>query len=187
MIRSREDYLNYLEEDRKMLGAPIFRWYHHFFIDEIWRFERTMRRCEYLTNVCGNSLWARFCRTVAYRNFKKQSIRLGFTIPPNTCGAGLRLVHYGCIIIHGKARIGEHCQINAGVNIGMQAGIDGAVPRIGNDVYIGPGAKLFGDIVIADGCAIGANAVVTHSCEQPRSVIIGIPARVCGTVQRKLF
>ena len=38
--------------------------------------------------------------------------------------------------------------------------------------------KVFGDIEIADGCYIGANAVVNKSILEPNSVIVGIPAKV---------
>ncbi len=49
--------------------------------------------------------------------------------------------------------------------------------RIGNNVYIGPGARIFGDIEIADGIAIGANAVVNRSFLEPGITIAGVPAR----------
>ena len=48
-------------------------------------------------------------------------------------------------------------------------------------IYIGPGAVLFGEITIADGCYIGANAVVNKSFTEPNSVIVGIPAKVIKT------
>ena len=55
---------------------------------------------------------------------------------------------------------------------------NGNVPLIGNYVWIGPGAKLFGKIVIADYCTIGANAVVNKNFDIPHSVIAGCPAKV---------
>ena len=51
---------------------------------------------------------------------------------------------------------------------------------IGDNVYLGPGAKLFGKITIADGCAIGAGAVVTKSFITPNMAIAGNPARELG-------
>jgi len=66
------------------------------------------------------------------------------------------------------------------VNIGANQGSKKA-PKIGNDVYIGPGAVIFGDIEIADGCYIGANAVVNKSVTEPDSVIVGIPAKILKT------
>lgn len=107
------------------------------------------------------------------------AVKLGFTIPPNTCGKGLNIHHYGCIVINENARIGENCNIQQGVNIGQNYG-NSNVPTIGNNVYIGPGAKIFGKIYIADGCAIGANAVVNKSFKTPNVNIVGIPAREVG-------
>jgi serine acetyltransferase len=51
-------------------------------------------------------------------------------------------------------------------------------PQIGDNVYIGPGAVLYGDITIADNCFIGANAVVNKSVTEEYSVIAGVPAKV---------
>ena len=67
--------------------------------------------------------------------------------------------------------------IQNNVNIGANGGSMKA-PQIGRDVYIGPGAVIFGDITIADGCYIGANAVVNKSFLEPNSVIVGVPAKV---------
>lgn len=103
------------------------------------------------------------------------SLKLGFCIPPNTFEGGLRINHYGLIVVNPEAKIGKWCDIHQGVNIGM--GYDG-VPTVGNNVWIGPGAKIFGNITIADECAIGANAVVNKSFYEPRVTIAGIPARV---------
>jgi len=121
----------------------------------------------------------------AYK-WKRKSIQLGFTIPVGVFGKGLFIVHRGTIVIHSHVRIGENCCINAGVNIGTKAGFVSKVPKIGNNVYIGPGAKIYGDITIADGCAIGANAVVTKSFLKPNSIIVGVPAKEKGYVNRNL-
>ena len=50
MIRSREDYMHYLESDRIALGRTGKR---PRINDEIWKFERLLRRLEYYTN-CKN-------------------------------------------------------------------------------------------------------------------------------------
>lgn len=57
--------------------------------------------------------------------------------------------------------MGKFCDIHVGVNIGQNINPDD-VPIIGDNVWIGPGAKIFGKIIIADGVAIGANSVVNH-------------------------
>ena len=71
-----------------------------------------------------------------------------------------------------------------GVNVGTSAGLDvnghfnnTNAPTFGNNVYIGPGAKIFGKITIGDNVAIGANAVVNK--DVPSNVTVGgIPARI---------
>ena len=95
-------------------------------------------------------------------------------------GGGLRINHYGNIVINPEARIGEWCDIHQGVNIG--AGMDGGVPELGNNIWIGPGAKMYGNIKIANGCAIGANAVVNKDFLEPHCTIVGVPARIISKV-----
>lgn len=112
--------------------------------------------------------------------YKRISCLTGLTVPPYTCERGLTLYHYGSIVINPAAKIGKNCCIMNNVNIGANGGSDKA-PTIGNDVYIGPGAVLFGDIEIADGCYIGANAVVNRSFTQKNSIIAGIPAKIIKT------
>lgn len=53
------------------------------------------------------------------------------------------------------------------------------VPKIGNDVFLGCGCVLLGDIEIGDGAVIGANAVVTKSVPAGCTAV-GIPARIVG-------
>ena len=91
--------------------------------------------------------------------------------------AGLRINHYGLIVVNEHARIGKYCDIHQGVNIGMSGEHQDDVPVIGDNVWIGPGAKLFGKITIADECQIGANAVVNKSFDEKGITIAGVPAR----------
>ena len=89
-------------------------------------------------------------------------------------GKGLRIHHFGGIIIHSETTIGEGCTIYHGVTLGDRGGWGGA-PHIGNHVIIGAGAKILGNVTIGDYCWIGANAVVTTSVP-PRCLAVGVPA-----------
>jgi serine O-acetyltransferase len=102
---------------------------------------------------------------------------LGIHIKPNVFGPGLSISHPGTIIVNGKTRVGANCRLHVCISIGTRAGYRDLVPTIGNNVYIGPGAKIFGDIIIADGIAIGANSVVDKSFTEPNIGIAGIPAK----------
>ncbi len=174
MIESRKDYLDYLEKDRIALAQRRKR--PRPFSDEVWKFERRLRKLEYVTN-CRKSLFWKPAQLVLKYRFRRLSIRLGFDIPCNVFGPGLSIAHYGTIIVNGAARIGANCRIHAGVNIGTKAGATFLAPKIGDNVYIGPGAKLFGPIEIAGGIAIGANSVVNKSFTEPNISIAGVPAR----------
>lgn len=118
----------------------------------------------------GNLLWL-----FAKCRFRRLSIKLGYSIPINVFGPGLSLPHRGNIIINPNARIGANCRIHVGVNIGAHKG---KAPIIGDNVYIGPGAIIFGDIHIANNVTIGANATVNKSILQENVVIGGTPARI---------
>ena len=84
--------------------------------------------------------------------------------------------HTGNIVVNGFARIGEMCQLHGDNCIGNN-GITLAAPRIGNRVDIGVGAKIIGNIEIADDIVIGAGAVVNKSFKEPGITIGGVPAR----------
>ena len=102
-------------------------------------------------------------------------ITTGISIPAETqIGSGLRIHHFGGIIVHAKAVVGEGCTLYHGVTLGDLGGWGGA-PRIGNHVLIGAGAKILGHIDIGDHCRIGANAVVLTSVPA-RCLAIGVPA-----------
>jgi serine O-acetyltransferase len=174
VIFSKTDYHYYLEADRLALG--IEREWPDRYINNIWKFERLLRKIEYFINCKKNPLWKPYFSFLRWR-FRSLSTTLGFTIPANVFGPGLAIAHRGTIIVNSTARIGANCRIHTGVNIGTQAGFKGKSPRIGNNVYIGPGAKIFGEIELADNIAIGANAVVNKSFLEPGITIAGVPAK----------
>ena len=115
----------------------------------------------------------------AYRSYRRLSILTGLNIPINTCEEGLTIYHTGSITVNSATKIGKNCCIMNNVNIGANGGSPKA-PIIGDNVYIGPGAVIYGDIRIADGCYIGANAVVNKSFEETNTVIAGVPAKAIG-------
>lgn len=109
--------------------------------------------------------------------WKRWSLKTGISLAKNVADKGLSIMHYGSIVVNGACRLGRNCCLVNNINIGANGGSDKA-PQIGDNVYIGPGAVLFGDITIADGCYIGANAVVTKSCLEENAVLVGAPAKV---------
>ena len=102
-------------------------------------------------------------------------VTTGISIPAQVqIGKGLRIHHFGGIIIHSETVIGDNCTLYHDVTCGDLGGWGGA-PRIGNNIIIGAGAKLLGDIEVGDDCRIGANAVVRKSVPAG-CVAVGVPA-----------
>ena len=86
-------------------------------------------------------------------------------VVPRRCeiGEGTELGYGGiAVVIHERAKIGRNVGIGSCVTIGGRSGIVG-VPVIEDDVSIGSGAKVLGDIRIGKRAVIGANAVVLQS------------------------
>lgn len=86
----------------------------------------------------------------------------GIEIPRNAkIGPGLYIGHYGGITVSAGAIIGRDCNLSQNITIGVSgAGARRGVPILGDNVYVAPGARLFGKIVIGNNVKIGANAVV---------------------------
>ncbi|MBN8697656.1 MAG: serine acetyltransferase [Bacteroidetes bacterium] len=186
MIKSKSDYLYYLEADRISLSKPINIGFKDWllsliFPDYIWLFQKNLRKLEYYTN-CRKGVFSYFYKIMLLKKHNRLSLKLGFSIPMNVFGPGLSIAHYGTIIVNGGARVGANCRLHASVNIGTMAGYSNKAPSIGDNCYIGPGAKIYGDIVIGNRIAIGANAVVNKSFIEDNIAIGGIPAKKIGDI-----
>lgn len=173
MILTRADLLFFKEADLISLGVKRQR--PRLFGDDIWKYQIALRHYEYW--LCARGLLARIPRFYWRVRYYRFGIRLNFEIPPFTVGPGLSLAHRGPVIVNPSARIGTNCRIHSCVNIGTAAGAQHDAPRIGDNVYLGPGAKLFGSIEVANGIAVAAQAVVNNSFTEPDITVGGIPAR----------
>lgn len=92
-------------------------------------------------------------------------------------GKNFIIDHFGGIIISGYAKFGDNCRIRNGVVIGLKSVNDPVAPKFGNNVDIGSGAKILGNIKIGSNVFIGANAVVL--CDVPdNSIAVGVPATI---------
>lgn len=87
---------------------------------------------------------------------------------------------FGCggigVVIHPRAIIGENCAIAQCVTVGGRKGHPD-VPVLGNNVFVGAGAKVLGPITIGDNAIIGANAVVLNDVPA-NATAVGVPARI---------
>ncbi len=89
-------------------------------------------------------------------------------------GPGFVLIHSQGVVINSSVRGGKCVLIEHQVTIGAEKNQS---PRLGNDVFIGAGAKIVGPVIIGDRARVGANAVVVKDIE-PDTTVGGIPAKV---------
>lgn len=95
MILSKSDLQRYLELDRRALGIrrakrPPLTGYR------VWKFQVALRKHEYYANT-GRSLFGRIMKKFWGAVHEIYGVRLGFSIPINVFGPGLRINHYGLI------------------------------------------------------------------------------------------
>jgi serine O-acetyltransferase len=107
------------------------------------------------------------------------SYKYGISIPASTrIGPGFYIGHFGDIVVNEACTIGRNCNISQGVTLGQaNRGERKGAPSLGDNVYIGPGAKVVGRVHVGSNVAIGANAVVTRDVPD-NAVVGGIPAEV---------
>lgn len=179
MIRSKMEYREYYAADCKATGLSNYKnRFIGYLKDRRFRFYKLLRKTEYYTNCRKDFLGKVYAKYLRFK-YGRMCDKYTWTIPINVFGKGLQLVHAGAIVVTGSAQIGEYARVHVGVNIGRAYahGKDGA-PVIGNCCYFGPGAKVFGPIIIGDNVAIGANAVVNSSFEDGNCTIGGVPAKI---------
>lgn len=108
--------------------------------------------------------------------YKFVQIITGIELPCEVpIGKNFVIEHSGGIVVSGFASFGDNCRIRNGVVIGLSRVSDPCAPRFGNNVDIGAGAKVLGNIHIGDNVLIGANAVVLTDVPD-NCIAVGVPA-----------
>jgi serine O-acetyltransferase len=100
--------------------------------------------------------------------------------PAARIGRGLMFDHATGIVVGETAVIGDHCSLLHGVTLGG-SGKEGGDrhPKIGDNVMIGAGAKVLGNISVGNCCRVAAGSVVLQDVP-PQSTVAGVPARIVG-------
>ncbi len=98
----------------------------------------------------------------------------GLDVPVNTdIGGGFYIAHTVGVTINAE-KIGRNVTMVGALTIGLNG--EGNAPVIGDEVYIGAGARVLGDIHIGDRVKVGANSVVLHDVPADLTVV-GAPAK----------
>jgi serine O-acetyltransferase len=122
----------------------------------------------------------RFCQTHGLKPLAAILYRLNAFLTTATLGRdadlgpGFVILHSIGVVIHGNVRAGRNLVVYHGVTLGAERN---RTPVLGDDVYIGAGAKVIGGVRVGSRVRIGANAVVTRDVPDGATVV-GIPARI---------
>lgn len=181
MILSKKDLNDYIAADNNFLMPENFKesfvaHYVQYPTIVLKKYLYYLRKQEYYINNAQGNKFNGIIGLYYERRKNRLGNKLGIEIGPNCFGKGLSIWHIGSIIINPATKVGENCTLHGNNCIGNN-GRNQAVPRIGNNVDIGYGAVIIGDIDIADNVIIGANAVVNRSVLEPGSTVAGIPAK----------
>ena len=109
----------------------------------------------------------------------------GIEIHPSAkIGRGLFIDHGAGVVIGETAILGENVTLFQGVTLGGTGKERGKRhPTLGNNVVIGAGAKVLGNITIGNDSMVGANAVVIRDVPE-HSTVVGVPGRITRTKDR---
>ena len=124
-------------------------------------------------------LWRHHMKTPARINSQIARFFTGIEIHPGAhIGRRLFIDHGMGVVVGETAVIGDDVTIYHGVTLGGKGSTDGKRhPTIENDVVVGAGAQVLGDITIGAHSVIGANAVVVHDVPA-NAIAVGIPATI---------
>lgn len=173
----RKLYLGELPHQAKQMKKIAHKRYY------IWKYLYYFRCCQYFMYKRKDKNVSSFVRRIAkikfnYYNRRKNiySYKSGVEIGINSkIGRNCDIWHSGVVI---NGNVGDNCVFHGNNTLGNKGiGNEKMCPNIGNNVDIGVGAIIIGNVNIADGCIIGAGAVVTKSFDKKSSVIVGVPGK----------
>jgi serine O-acetyltransferase len=148
----------------------------NLFVGEGYKYNFWMRTCRFTKNNMFMRLTLYPVSRIMLHHYK---YKFGISIPFRTeVGSGFYIGHFGNIIVSENSKIGKNCNISQGVTLGqVNRGKKIGCPTIGDNVYIGPGAKIVGAVKIGNNVAIGANCVVLEDVPD-HAVVVGVPGRI---------
>lgn len=137
-----------------------------------------MRTCAYLAS---HSIF-RLLFPAARRILRYSENKHGISISHRAqISSGFYISQAGGIVIDQDTVIGKNCNISQQVTLGKaDGGAGNASPVIGDAVYIGPGAKVIGNLRVGNQVVISADCVVTEDIPD-KSIVFGAPGRVVSS------
>ena len=185
MLETKEELQQFLEYEKNLyfsrMGGGKYQAILRFLKSHpdysCWKYVHRLRKTGYYyANRKKNILYSA-AYIVSCRMKNKLGRKLGIEMNERNCDIGLSIEHTQGIIINGLAQIGKNLILHGNNCIGVD-GVRKGAPIIGDNVRLGVGAKIIGNIKIANNVTVAAGAVVVKSCEEEYVVLAGVPARI---------
>ena len=124
-------------------------------------------------------------RWISQRARRKTGIEIH---PGASIGRNVFIDHGMGVVIGETAIVGNNVTIFHGSTLGGIGGEKGEKrhPTVEDDVLIGAGAKVLGDVTIGKGAKIGANAIVLSDVP-PYATAVGIPAKIIENKENRIY
>lgn len=182
---SKSQLKDCIEYEKKIYSQYMFKSKFRYFISRwkrepvrmILNFLILSRKTDYYLakRTSQGGLFSNILYTYYIRRKNILGEKLGLEIQTTNTGKGLLIFHYNNVI-NGESIIGTNCHLHGNNCIGND-GKSSLCPIIGDNVSIGVGAKIIGNIQIANNIKVAAGAVVVHSFFEEGITIGGIPAK----------
>ncbi|MBR6124005.1 serine acetyltransferase [Candidatus Saccharibacteria bacterium] len=178
MIKTKSDLKAYIKADfeRQQMKHPVWASLTYGEHAVTRKYLETLRKLEFYQNNKKN-LICKLLYAFYFLKYRKNCLKYGMYIFPNTSGPGLLLPHLGFVRIGPQTKMGANCTVLPMVLFGKKnPEIDCSI-TIGDNCYVSTGATILGPVKIGNNVTIGAGAVVTKDIPD-NAVVGGVPAKV---------
>ena len=177
MIKTKQDLKEYLAADLARYNHRP-RWWTKFTFSETWMIYSYFKNLRYLEYYSNNKKWY----TVLHLLFhtlkdRRMALKYQINVPKNALEPGFLLVHPGLFRVARYAHIGKNATVAPNVLLGDRKPFHSEKIEIGDNVYIGTGARILGPVTIGNNVTIAANSVVIKDVPD-NCVVSGIPAKI---------
>lgn len=180
MIATKKDLRFYIVSDRIMNGFPRKRTLTELLREVvdlpvncmIINYLQAMRHYAYYKNTNQGKLGLR-CILMLYwhRKWNRLSLKLGYSIGPNSLGYGVVLPHHGTIVVNENAHVGNFAVLHTSTCIA------GGDKEIGDFFYLSSGSQIVGKVNLGEGVSVAAHSLVNKSFGD-NVLLAGCPATV---------
>ena len=178
MIESREELHEYLKYEKDLNLGHISKKDRILYVLRshpyamVWKYIKALRISGYYYSKRKENLYYYLRFVFASRRKNILGRKLGIEIGENSFDKGLIIYHTFGTVVNSESVVGKNCKLHGNNCIG-NSGLDTKCPVLGDNIRVGVGAKIIGDVTLADNITVAAGAVVVTSFLEPGITVGG--------------